>query len=311
MIQVFFSFPGSWKAFGSYLSRLQYRFFRYFDYTIKNPRWLLMFVLGRFNLVRALVRLFYRTADLDRYREEDSLFANLEVEQAVESLRQHGYYLGLKLPPKVLQEILDLAHGSKIQARNRPDLNFTYADREKTIKNNRGAFVQGTYPDARLQIPAIKKLENDPKLSKIAALYLNCEPVNIRTDLSWCFIAERSLYEKNGDAQIRFHYDLDDYHALKFFFFLTDVDSTGAPHVCIRGSHQKKKLIHQLSWLIGRSDKEMVDYYGAENLVTICGEAGFGFAEDTFCFHRGTPPTEKDRLMLQIEFAVNDYGMWI
>ena len=188
---IFLLFPGSWKAFDSFLSRLHYRFFRYFYYTIKNPRWLLMFVLGRFNLVRALVRLFHCAPDLNRYREENSLFANLEVEQAVASLRQHGYYLGLKLPSEILQEILDLAHASKIQARNRPDLNFVYADREETIKNSSNTFVQGTYPDARLQIPAINKLENDPKLSKIAALYLNCEPVNIRTDLSWCFIAPR------------------------------------------------------------------------------------------------------------------------
>ncbi|MEM8831523.1 MAG: hypothetical protein AAGE96_19495, partial [Cyanobacteria bacterium P01_G01_bin.19] len=133
----------------------------------------------------------------------------------------------------------------------------------------------------------------------------------VRTDLSWCFVAERMMYEKNGDAQILFHYDLDDYHALKFFFFLTDVDVASGPHVCIRGSHKKKKLRHQFSWLIGRSDSEIIDYYGEENLVTICGEAGFGFAEDTFCFHRGTPPVERDRLMLQIEFAMNNYGMWI
>ena len=308
---IFLSLPDSWKAACRSLSRLRYRFVRYYYYTSQNPRWLLMFLLGRFNAVRALVRLFYQAPDLDRYREADSLFANLEVEQAVVSLQEHGYYLGLKLPPDILQEISHFAYQSKIQARNHPEIDFIYADRERTIKNSGVAFVQGTYPNARIQIPALNKLENDSKLNKIAALYFNCEPVHIRTDLSWCFVAERSLYEKNGDAQILFHYDLDDYHALKFFFFLTDVDCAGGPHVCIQGSHKQKKLIHQFSWLIGRSDSEAIDYYGTENLVSICGRAGFGFAEDPFCFHRGTPPTKRDRLMLQVEFAVNNYGMWV
>jgi hypothetical protein len=45
-----------------------------------------------------------------------------------------------------------------------------------------------------------------------------------------------------------------------------------------------------------------------ENLVTICGSAGFGFVEDACCFHKGNPPTDKERLLLQIEYSINDYG---
>lgn len=271
-----------------------------------------MFVLGRFNLIRHLVRLNHRGIDWERYREEDSLFKDLNVTRVVEEIRQHGYSLDINLPPDILNEITHLAYSSKIQARNCPSLSFLYADKPSpNTEDSSSTFVHGTYTNVRSRSSAIEKLENDPKLLKIAARYLDCEPVPIRTDLSWCFVAERSLYEKNGDAQILFHYDLDDFHALKFFFFLTDVDLSGGPHVCIRGTHKKKRLIHQLSWLIGRSDDEIVHHYGEENLVTICGQAGFGFAEDPFCFHRGTPPTGRDRLMLQLEFAVNNYGMWM
>lgn len=270
-----------------------------------------MFLLGRLNFIRNFVSLFYRAKNLNQYQEENSLFKDLDVERVVEEMKQHGYSLGINLPPDILNEITCLAYSSKIQARNCPNLSFNYADKNQLkTENNSHTFVHGYYIDTVLRNSAIKKLEKDPKLLKIAAQYLNCEPIRIRTDLSWCFVAERLLYEQKGDAQILFHYDLDDYHALKFFFFLTDVDSLSAPHVCIRGSHKKKKLLHQLSWFIGRSDSELVDYYGQENIVTICGKAGFGFAEDTFCFHRGTPPIAKDRLMLQLEFAVNDYGMW-
>lgn len=69
----------------------------------------------------------------------------------------------------------------------------------------------------------------------------------------------------------------------------------------------KKKLAHILSFFRRRSDQGIVEDYGAENVVPICGPAGFGFVEDTFCFHKATPPTRRDRLMLQIQFALNDY----
>jgi hypothetical protein len=289
------------------LSRLYLRLARYWSYSVKNPAWLLMFLLARFDAIRNLVRSWYPAENLDRYREADSVFKELNVERVVAQMQEQGYALGLNLPPDIFRELIEIAYSSKIQARNYPDLNFVYGNKPVAADNN---FVHGTYPNIRSH-PAVQKLENDPKLLKIAARYLDSEPVLVRTDLSWCFVATRELYEKNGDAQILFHYDLDDYHALKFFFFLTDVDLSSGPHVCIRGSHRQKKFWHRLSWLIGRSDKELIDYYGAENLITICGEAGFGFAEDTFCYHRGTPPSDRDRLMLQIEFALNDYGMWI
>lgn len=311
-MQIISLFLGFWRASTSLASRVHFRFFRYFKYTIKNPAWLLMFLLGRLNLIRNFVSFFYQAKDLDRYQEKDSLFKDLDVDRAVEEIRQHGYCLDINLPPDIFKEITDLAYSSEIQARNCPNLSFIYGDRQQLeTEDNNNTFVHGTYTDVRTRTSAIAKLENDPKLLKIAAQYFNCEPVLIRTDLSWCFVAEKLLYEQNGDAQVLFHYDLDDYHALKFFFFITNVDLSSGPHVCIRGSHKKKKLKHQFSWLIGRSDREILDYYGEENLVTICGEAGFGFAEDTFCFHRGTPPIKQDRLMLQIEFAVNNYGMWI
>ncbi|HEY9742032.1 MAG TPA: hypothetical protein V6C90_16215, partial [Coleofasciculaceae cyanobacterium] len=54
--------------------------------------------------------------------------------------------------------------------------------------------------------------------------------------------------------------------------------------------------------------QEITKYYGYKNIVPICGKAGFGFVEDTGCFHKGTPSGSKDRLLLQIEFAVKNYG---
>ena len=155
------------------------------------------------------------------------------------------------------------------------------------------------------------KLNQDSKLRAIAAKYLNSDPVLVRSQMNWTFVGdERAYYEKGdiGSPTVLFHYDLDDYRAIKFFFYLTDVDTLSGSHRCVAGSHRRRKLLHYI--LRGQSDRQIEKYYGAEKIIDICGSAGFGFAEDPFCFHRGSPPVTSPRLIIQLEFALNDYRMW-
>lgn len=90
---------------------------------------------------------------------------------------------------------------------------------------------------------------------------------------------------------------------------MTEVDSNSGPHVCVRGSHLNKHLCHILLPVKRRSDEHVTAYYGAENIITITGDQGFGFVEDTFCYHKATRPVIRDRLMLQIQFATRNYGL--
>ena len=145
-------------------------------------------------------------------------------------------------------------------------------------------------------------------LLAIAAKFLGTPPVHVASELWWSFPVTATLSEQLQAAQV-FHYDLDDYRFIKFFFYLTDVDLSSGPHVLLRGSHKNKKLSHQLLGVrcASKGDREIVECYGADNLIAICGSAGLGFAEDSTCFHKGTLPTEKERLLLQIEYAINNY----
>ena len=154
---------------------------------------------------------------------------------------------------------------------------------------------------------AVRQLQRNPKLLEIATQYLNTKPVHLSTKLWWSYATEASLTERLNFAQVFFHYDLLDYRCLQFFFYLTDVDRFSGPHVYVRGSHQNKKFTHQLSFFTGRSDKEIIDYYGTDNIEVICGKAGLGFVEDPYCFHKGIPPSSKNRLILKIVFGVNSY----
>jgi hypothetical protein len=46
----------------------------------------------------------------------------------------------------------------------------------------------------------------------------------------------------------------------------------------------------------------------AEIERSLCGPAGFGFAEDGFGFHKGASPENGDRLLIQLRYGLRDYG---
>jgi hypothetical protein len=43
--------------------------------------------------------------------------------------------------------------------------------------------------------------------------------------------------------------------------------------------------------------------------MTICDRAGIGFAEDPFCFHKAITPQNRDRLILELKFTLNNYDI--
>lgn len=274
-----------------------------------NHRWLLMRKLGRFETVRLISRqLSSNAAEVySAAKSSPSLFENLDSDRVVAALDKDGLFLGINLPREIAQEILNFAKESVCYGNKKPQFAFRYIDRAQAEANYGFAFTTAGFFNTALLCPVIRQLESDPKLLEIAAKYLNTKPKHLGNQLWWSFPGESKISEKFKAAQM-FHYDLNDYRSLKFFFYITDVDLTNGPHVCVRGSHTKKSLLHRL---LNRRhfDKPIIDYYGPDKVFPIYGQAGFGFVEDTFCFHKGAPPQDRERLILQIEFAIRDYGM--
>ncbi|MGL6340059.1 MAG: hypothetical protein ACRC80_13095 [Waterburya sp.] len=282
-------------------------------YVNRDLRWLLMFLFSRFSLGRDIATAFYRDRSLKINHNDHatSIFRDLEVNQAVASIQKNGYYAGLQLPQQQLQEILEYAYSADICVDRNPQLKFKLAEKEKAEAKYNQKILIGDYVEANSECLALKQLGNDSKLRAIATKYLKNKPILVRSHMGWCFTGEKEAYLQKGDIGIpvvKFHYDLDDYRALKFFFYLTDVDSLSGSHLCVAGSHKNRKLSHCISR--SESDTNIVKYYTAKNIVSFCGQAGFGFAEDPFCFHRGSPPVTSSRLMIQLEFALHDYGKW-
>lgn len=280
----------------------------YYKGLTKNFRWLVMRKVGRFPLGRVIMR-YFSTSPTKSYQvsHKDSYFPNIQVDEIVKNLTYKGLHLGINLPKNIVEEIVEFAKSTACYGNRKSDMGFYYHQKQQAQAKSSNRFVVAYYFNTSLLCPAIKKLQSDPTLLQIAAMYLEAKPIHTGNHLWWSFPLEATYREKSQVGQV-FHYDLDDYRFVKFFFYLTDVDISSGCHVCVRGSHKRKKLSHIL--LSKReTDKNIIDYYGQESLIKISGKAGFGFAENPLCFHKGITPQNKDRLMLQIQFATTDYGM--
>ncbi|WP_019507452.1 hypothetical protein [Pleurocapsa sp. PCC 7319] len=292
----------------NYLKRIEVKWKRYYKWALADYRWLFMFLLSRFKSIRNLSTLFLdQPHENPKKLSETSCLNNIKEDEISDLLKKDGLYVGINLPSKLIKQIHNYVNTAHCYGNRDRLLPFLHTEKEIAEKKYEQTFIIGDYLDAHKDCEAIRQLQGDPKLLEIATQYLNTKPVHLSTKLWWSYATEASLTDRLNFAQVFFHYDLLDYRCLQFFFYLTNVDLSSGPHVCVRGSHQNKKLTHQFSFFTGRSDKNIVDYYGTDNLEVICGKAGLGFVEDPYCFHKGISPSKKNRLILKIVFSANSY----
>ena len=95
------------------------------------------------------------------------------------------------------------------------------------------------------------------------------------------------------------HYDVDDFKFLKFFCYLNDVDDNAGPHAILPASHQSR---HIYRFFNRQLDEASARKFGKPRVIT--GPAGSCFFEDTIIYHKGTAPTERPRIILQVQFGV-------
>ena len=280
----------------------------YVSLGMRNPRWLIMYCLSRFVFVREAVKFMHTRPAIDQYNLSASKFKNINVNNFVTALQRDGFCTDIMLPEDMVNEILNFAATAYCYGDANPRYGFRYADKTAAQAASKCVFSLATYFfDDALQ-PIVDKLANDPALLAIATKYLGSKVTITGHQLWWTFAATEAEFNSSRTSSF-FHYDKDDYAGLRFFFYLTTVDPDHGPHVVVRGSHVRKKLSQIIS-LGERSDKDIVDCYGNDNLVTIVGKPGAGFAEDPFCFHKATRPRAGDRLLLLVTYATRDYNIF-
>jgi hypothetical protein len=149
----------------------------------------------------------------------------------------------------------------------------------------------------------VQELVSDPTLLALAQDYLGCQPVIDIVSMWWSTTARR---EASSAAAQLYHFDMDRFGFLKFFFYLTEVDRHTGPHAYVAGSHRHKP---KALWRDGRiPDEELLPHFAVEDIVEIVGPIGTMFAADTSGFHKGTPLERATRLLFQIQFSTDLFG---
>ena len=281
---------------------------RYFKHTMRNPEWTIMDFSSRFVTVRELLKKFRKPLPDDFYPVSKSALALADIDRLVHDVDEDGFAFGLGLPDELLSDLISYAWSATCYGNGKPQFGLRYEEKAAAEKQCGTVFSQAEFFDLDNSVPAIARLSCDPLLLSISARYFGSQPVYTDSRLWWTFATRESEFDVTHTSCF-FHFDKDDYASLRFFFYLTDVDEETGPHKVVRKSHKKKKL-SQLISLGERGQEEIEKMYGSDSIVTVCGSAGSGFADDPFCFHRATRPTAKDRLLLQLRFATKDHHIF-
>jgi hypothetical protein len=265
-----------------------------------------MYTLGRFNSFRRVAVSLNHLQNPPVYHSvsEQTALQSIVVSEVVTQLKRDGVYENLRLTGSALKELSDFCNANTCLGDGNPDHLFHWTEKNLAESKYGKKFMVARYSNLMSRCRAANRLAHDPILHSIAAGYFDAEPALIAVRAWWSFPTDgpRAV---NGQT---YHFDIDGYRSVAFFFYLTDVDAGSGAHVYVRGSHRRKCLSHLLSLHKSRSDQEIEGHYHAEDIRMICGKAGAGFAEDTFCFHKGSAPLFKERLMLQVRFGLRDYG---
>lgn len=281
----------------------------------ENPGYVLMRAAARFSSIRnacLAVQRRMRPSLADYVRELETrpsrFFPHQEARAIAEGIERDGYAFGLDLAEEHVTELRRFADNEPCYVDRDPKLGFMAKEVAAAREKLGRPFLLAQYFNLLKRSRLVRDLSNDPLLLAIAARYLGTPPNLVGVNLFWSYPEQVSDNERSYAAQL-FHFDLDDFKFLKFFFYLTDVDMESGPHVMVRSSHRVKSYsgLGERLKIRRYADEEIVSAYGEDRIVTVTGPAGTGFAEDTICIHKGLAPTAKERLILQIQYAINDW----
>jgi hypothetical protein len=266
----------------------------------------LHYALGRFRTVRIAYGGIRRLLDgpvTAREGELSTLFPDANIGHIIETVAEEAVFIGLNLPTDIVAEIESFARSEPLHANYDPNgPTFRHADvRWGKIPDARSVPIGGIHEPSRC--PAVRAVVDDPVLRAIVTGYLGHKPRQIMTILHWSFASDFTDDERRklGHHVIDYHYDVGGYNFVYASFYITDTDRNSGAHVMMKRSHNKKPLRMLMGSAVASQDA-VRRQYGIKNEITIEGAAGTGFVQDTSCYHRATPPIQRDRLILAVRF---------
>lgn len=263
-------------------------------------------------LVSFFINLRLRESKRINLDQKESVFLSDDhsVISVIEDLNKYGVSSGLFLKKDIVSEINTYSNNNYSYVSGDPMKGYLLKDKEKIEEKNNLKIFVSRYFNIDYENQAFNRLKNSKLLNEIAQKYLGRGAMHVATQLWWTFPAD--VDEKTRSKFANFlHRDCDDWSFMKFFFYLNDVNEGSGPHEFVKGSHKPSVLqSFKENFRINRHyDTTVKSWYGSNNIITMTGKKGQGFAEDTFGLHKGKTPTENPRLVLCLVYALRDYGI--
>lgn len=227
-----------------------------------------------------------------------------EHDAALRALQTQGVYVFQRqLPESLCAALEQFARETPALLHPRPDdsPDFALYDEKRPL-----AKTYHFSEDEILEQSASQTLLADVSFRALARDYLGCEPV---FDLAAMWWSTPTVEASSAAAQL-YHFDLDRVAWVKFFIYLSDVTPTRGPHCYLRGTHKTGEASRKILTLGDRriQDEEIEALELKANELEICGPRGTIFVGDTRGHHKGKPPENGDRLVLELEFSNSLFG---
>jgi Phytanoyl-CoA dioxygenase (PhyH) len=223
-------------------------------------------------------------------------------------LNEHGYYVFMnRLSDELCDRLLQFA------ANNNCSIRPMDGHVEKGIlvtkynRNTPNAVRYDFDTQDLLSNQDVQKIIADLSFVAVAQEYLKTKPVIDVLSMWW-----HTAYSNKPDMEAAqyFHFDMDRPKWLKFFIYLTDVETTNGPHAFVAGSHKTGGIPKALlkKGYARLTDEEVKAHYSNNDIIEFVAPRGTIIAEDTRGLHKGKHVQSGDRLVLQIQFSNSLFG---
>lgn len=271
---------------------------RYFSFKF------LLYIFGRFKIIRYLYKLKNKInskyINIEK-NNENHIELNFDERYIIKKIETDSFYDGLKLKKDTIENIINLSKKSDLITTTDNTKFSTFDEINEFNKNNNKPYclINVVNPDLKVLIDKISRNKN---LLDIANNYLG-KVNNIDTKVQWSPVCNTSDdWREHNEQTVTFHYDVHHLNFLYVFFYITDCNKDSGAHELIKGSHTNKKFFKHLIGSVKQTSDSLELDYDIKKFIKLEGNAGYGFVEDTSCYHRARIPLNNPRLALQIRY---------
>lgn len=147
----------------------------------------------------------------------------------------------------------------------------------------------------------LTEFANHPKLLATVKGYLGATP-SIASVQAWWTFGENHDSKTDLSDDI-YHRDVDDLKFIKLFVYLTDTGLSNGAHSFIKKSHLSRAFTARGAI----SDAQAKAQFSAVDFLTVTGNAGTAFLEDTWGIHRPLTATTGRRLIFSVLYSLSPW----